>query len=75
MKRGDDSIQCGIHVRVLKARAEAETLLLVSFVDKSRVVSGIQYDPPRRHLRMKIIILRAADSSENSNQTAKNWEA
>ena len=38
MKRGDDSIECGIHVRVVKTRTETETLLLLSFLDKSRVV-------------------------------------
>lgn len=37
MKRGDDSIQWAINVRILNARIEAETLLLISFADKSRV--------------------------------------
>lgn len=38
MKRGDDSIECGIHVRVVNSPTETETLRLLSFVDKSRVV-------------------------------------
>ncbi|MEO8271456.1 MAG: PAS domain-containing protein, partial [Aureliella sp.] len=36
MKRGLNSIECAIHVRIFKKRLEAETLLLISFTDKSR---------------------------------------
>lgn len=34
MKRGDASVDCAIHVRVVKTRLDAETLLLVCFTDK-----------------------------------------
>ncbi|WP_442510416.1 CheR family methyltransferase [Novipirellula sp. SH528] len=39
MKRGDDTIVCTVHVRVIKTRMEAESLMLISFADKSRIAA------------------------------------
>ncbi len=44
LKRGNDTIECTLHVRLLKTRLEAKSLLLISFADKAPVEKSSRSD-------------------------------
>ncbi|WP_419187385.1 chemotaxis protein CheB [Stieleria bergensis] len=64
IKRGEDSIQCGVNIRVEKLAADTETLLLVNFVDKpSRGGDPTNPKHPQGYLSRLIHRLRFGPSS------------
>ncbi len=49
VKRGKDTIECTVHIRILKSRIASESLLLISFSDKAIGEIRSQSDSPEIH--------------------------
>ena len=64
VQRGEDSVQCGVHVRVAKLPGDAETLLLVNFVDEpSRSFNSTNSKRPRGYFARLLHRIRMRSSN------------